>query len=304
MRIAFMGTPAFAACALQRLYDDGHEICCVFTQPDKPRDRGLKVACCPAKELAAARATPIVQPATLRDGKALGLLQSLKPQLIAVVAYGKLLPPDILDLPPLGCVNIHGSLLPKYRGAAPVQRAVLNGEAETGVTSMYMAPELDSGDIIMMKKTPVGPEETSGELFSRLGTLGAELLGETVAAIENGTAGRTKQNDAEATYAPPLTKDMSPIDWRKSAREIVNQVRGLNPWPVATACVGGVTLRVFCASATEGQRGAEPGTVVSAGQLGIELACHDGGVLIRELQAPGGRRMAAQDYLRGHPICR
>ena len=180
MRIAFMGTPAFAACALQRLYDDGHDVCCVFTQPDKPRDRGMKVACCPAKELAGAHGTLIVQPATLRDGQALELLRSLRPELIAVVAYGKLLPPEILDLPPLGCVNIHGSLLPKYRGSAPIQRAVLNGEAETGVTSMYMAPEMDTGDIILVKKTTIGPDETSGELFSRLGTLGAELLGETV----------------------------------------------------------------------------------------------------------------------------
>ena len=304
MRIAFMGTPAFAACSLQRLYDDGHDICCVFTQPDKPRDRGLKVVCCPAKELASSYATPVVQPETLRDGKALSLLCALRPELIAVVAYGKFLPPEILNLPAYGCVNIHGSILPKYRGAAPVQWAVLNGEAETGVTAQYMAPVMDAGDIIMVKKTPVAPDETSGELFSRLAVLGAELLGETISAIESGSAGRIKQNDEEATFAPPLTKDMSLIDWTKSAREIVNQVRGLNPWPVATAHIGGVTLKVFKAAISDGQSCPTPGALISAGPDGIKIACGDGAVVVSELQAPGGKRMKATDYLRGHPLCR
>jgi methionyl-tRNA formyltransferase len=303
MRIVFMGTPGFAEKSLRRLYEDGHDIAAVFTQPDKPQNRGMRLTAGPVKELALSRTTPVVQPATLRDGEALSLLRAFRPDLITVVAYGRLLPPAILDLPPCGCVNIHGSLLPKYRGAAPVQWAVLNGETETGVTSQYMAPEMDTGDIILVKKTPVGDEETAGELYERLGTLGAELLSETVAAIATGTASREKQNDADASYAPPLTKDMSPIDWKRNAREIVNQVRGLNPWPVATADIGGVMLRVFSAVKSDRPSDRRPGAPVSAGPDGIEIACGDGAVVIKELQASGGKRMSASDYLRGHPIC-
>lgn len=299
-----MGTPDFAEKSLRRLYVDGHDVAAVFTQPDKPKSRGLHLTMSPVKELALSRGTPVFQPATLRDGEALESLRLLRPELIAVVAYGRLLPPEILNLPPLGCVNIHGSLLPKYRGAAPVQHAVLNGEAETGVTSQYMVPRMDAGDIIMVKKTAVGPDETAGELYDRLGGLGAELLGETLHAIEAGSAGRVCQNELEATCAPPLHKDMSPIDWTGSAQKIVNQVRGLNPWPVATTDLDGVTVRVFRA-AVSGRRSVRvPGEIVSAGPDGIEIACSDGSVFIRELQAPGGRRMPAADYLRGHPICR
>ncbi|SHH50181.1 methionyl-tRNA formyltransferase [Sporobacter termitidis DSM 10068] len=303
MRIVFMGTPGFAAVSLRRLYEDGHDILAVFTQPDKPQGRGMKLACCPVKELALAHGTPVLQPTTLRDGETLYLLHALRPDVIAVVAYGRLLPEEILRLPPYGCINIHGSILPKYRGAAPIQRAVLNGETETGVTSMYMAPEMDAGDIIMIKKTPIGDDETSGELFERLSVLGAELLSETVAALENGTAARTKQNDGEATFAPPLTKELAPLDWTKRAREITAQVRGLNPWPVATACIGGAAFKVFKARGRECPSGKAPGTVISAEADGIEIACADGTVTILELQAPGGKRMAAADYLRGHPIC-
>ena len=303
MRLVFMGTPDFAEKSLRRLYEDSHEIAAVFTQPDKPRSRGMKLMSNPVKVLAQSRSTPVFQPATLRDGEALRLLESLKPDLIAVVAYGKLLPTEILNLPPCGCVNIHGSLLPKYRGAAPVQWAVLKGETETGVTAMHMAPEMDAGDIILIKKTPVGAEETAGELYERLGDLGAALLSETVSSIGKGAAARIAQNSADATYAPPLTKDMSPIDWTRSARDLVNQVRGLNPWPVATAELGGVSLKVFKASVADGQGFNKPGTLVSAGADGITVACGDGAVVLRELQAPGGKRMSASDYLRGHPIC-
>ncbi len=200
-------------------------------------------------------------------------------------------------------MNIHGSLLPKYRGAAPVQWAVLNGEAETGVTSMHMAEAMDAGDIIMTKKTAIGPGETAGELTDRLGGLGAELLGETVAALEAGTAPRVPQNDRDATYAPPLTKDMAPIDWTKTAREIVCQIRGLDPWPVATADINGVTFKIFKAAATARPAVGKPGALLGAGPDGIEIACADGTVVLTELQAPGGKRMPASDYLRGHPLC-
>lgn len=304
MKIVFMGTPEFAAVSLNQLYSDGYDICGVFTQPDKQQKRGMKLAASPVKELALRHQTPVYQPVTLRDGTALRQLRELNPDLIAVVAYGKILPPDILNLPLKGCVNIHGSILPKYRGSAPVQWAVLNGEKTTGVTSMYMDPEMDTGDIIMIKTTEIGETETAGELFERLSVLGAGLLSETIEAIEHGSAARSKQNNAEASYAPPLTKDMSPIVWTKKAREILCQIRGLNPWPVATTDIDGTVVKVFKAIASDGLSGLNPGSVVKAGQDGIEIACADGTVVIQELQAPNSRRMLAADYLRGHPICR
>ena len=303
MKIVFMGTPDFAVKSLERLYTDGCDIAAVFTQPDKPKNRGMKMVMSPVKELALEKGTRIYQPQSLKDGEALEILKSLSPDLIAVVAYGKLLPREILQLPKLGCVNIHGSILPKYRGSAPIQWAVLNGEHETGVTSMYMAEAMDAGDIIMIKKTKIGDDETSGALYDRLGGLGAGLLSETVSAIENGTAGRTKQNDDEATYAPPLRKDMSPIIWDKPSGAVICQIRGLNPWPAATAEIGGINFKVYKAVMTGNETKAKPGTLLNAGKDGIEIACSDGTVIIKELQAPGGKRMNASDYLRGHPLC-
>jgi len=303
MKIVFMGTPEFAAVSLKRLYDDGRDVAAVFTQPDKPRGRGMKLVPSPVKVLALEHGTPVHQPASLKDGDTLLQLRTLKPDLIVVVAYGKLLPPEILDLPPYGCVNIHGSLLPKYRGAAPIHHAVLNGETETGVTSMYMVPEMDAGDILLMKKTAIGEMETAGELSGRLAILGAELLSETLAAIESGTVKRVKQNGSEATFAPPLTKELSPIDWTRTGREIVNQVRGLNPWPAATAILCTIPFKIFRAEAKAEPSGLVPGAIVSAGRNGIEVACADGTVVIKQLQAPGGRQMDAAEYLRGHPLC-
>jgi methionyl-tRNA formyltransferase len=298
-----MGTPDFAARALERLYGAGHDVCCVFTQPDKPKNRGLKLTEGPVKELARGR-SPIYQPETLRGGEAENQLRGHAPELIAVVAYGKLLPPEILALPPRGCVNIHGSLLPKYRGAAPIQRAVINGETVTGVTSMYMAEELDAGDIIFAKATEIGETETSGALFDRLAALGAELLMETVDAIAAGTAPRTAQNvasapvcaargaaqsGADATFAPPLTRAEAELDWSKPTRELLNKIRGMNPWPVARATLGGVDFKIFSA--------------ISGAEEGLRIPCADGVITVTELQAPGGKRLAAADYLRGHPIC-
>ena len=304
MRIVYMGTPGFAVPPLERLHSDGHDIAAVFTQPDRPKNRGMKVAFPPVKEFALKHGIQVYQPGTLKDGEALELLRGLKCDLIAVVAYGKLLPREILELPPLGCVNIHGSILPKYRGAAPIQWAVLNGDKETGVTSMYMGEQLDAGDILLCKKTQIGEDETSGELHDRLSILGAELLSETVEAIANGTAVRIPQDHGEATFAPPLSKDMSPIDWAKPAREIKCKVCGLNPWPVATAQIQpGTVCKIFSVDIREQAHGTIPGEIVSAGAHGIDVACADGIVTIRELQAPGGKRMSAADYLRGNPIC-
>jgi methionyl-tRNA formyltransferase len=303
MRIVFMGTPDFAAASLKKLIERGFNVVGVFTQPDKPRNRGMKISYSPVKEVALSAGLPVFQPATLRDGKAAEQLRALNVDLIVVVAYGRILPDDILAMPTKGCINLHASLLPKYRGAAPIQWAILNGDKITGVTTMYVSSELDSGDIIYTAETEIGEFETSGELFERLRDLGAELLCKTVADIENGTAPRTPQDNSRATYVTPLTKSMSPIDWNKSPREIVKWICGLDPWPVATAELGGRLFRIFGAQYTQNRTDKAPGEIVAADNRGIEVACGGGRtLLITELQAPGGKRMSAADYLRGHPI--
>lgn len=304
MRIVFMGTPDFAAASLQKLLDEHFEVAGVFTQPDKPKNRGMKLMASPVKEIAERAGIPVFQPVKMRDGTALETLKSLAPELVVVVAYGRILPDELLSVPSLGTINIHGSLLPKYRGAAPIQWAVLNGDKTTGVTSMYLATELDSGDMIYKSETEVGEFETSGELFDRLKDIGAELLIKTVRAIEDRTAPRTPQNAADVTFAPQLTKEMSPIDWTKTPREIVKHVCGLNPWPVATTELGGAEFRVFGAAYMDTKTDKAPGTVVSANpKNGIEVACGGGEtLLITRLQAAGGKQMAAGDYLRGHPM--
>ena len=301
MRILFMGTPDFAAVSLKRLVEDGHELCGVFTQPDKPRNRN-KVTFSPVKEYALSHGLTVYQPTKLRDGTALELVRSLAPELIVVVAYGRILPKDILDVPPLGCVNVHASLLPKYRGAAPINWAILNGEETTGVSIMYMAKELDAGDVILQKETPIGPDEDAQALTVRLADLGAEALSEAVAAIGNGTAARTPQDESRQTYASMLTKEMSPIDWTRSAREIDCQVRGLIPWPCAACDLAGQRFKVYRTAPGE-QTGAAPGTVLSAGKQGIQVACGRGESLyLTEIQAEGGKRMSAAAYLLGHPL--
>lgn len=303
MRVVFMGTPDFAAASLKRLIDEKYDIVGVFTQPDKPRGRGMSVSFSPVKELAQANSIPVFQPEKMRDGTALEMASTLKPDVIVVVAYGRILPDDILAVPPLGCVNVHGSILPKYRGSAPIQWAVLNGDKETGVTTMYMASELDAGDIIYTQKTEIGEFETSGELFDRLMDMGAGLLVKTLVDIENGTAPRQKQNGAEASFTKQLDKSMCPIDWSRSPREIVKHIYGLRPWPVATAEIQGDTFKIFSAEYTDNTTEKCPGAVVSAGKRGIEFACGDGRTrMITELQAPGKKRMRAADFLLGHPI--
>lgn len=303
MRIVFMGTPDFAAASLQKLIDEKYDIAAVFTQPDKPRNRGMSLSFSPVKELALQNGLNVYQPTKLRDGSFTKLLRSLKPDVLVVVAYGRILPEDALSVPTYGAVNVHSSLLPKYRGAAPVQWAVLNGDTVTGVSTMYLAPEMDTGDVIFTEKTEIGEFETSGELFDRLMVMGAELLHKTLRAIENGTAPRSKQDESQASYVTMLDKSMSPIDWSRSPREIVKHICGLQPWPVATTEIGGLTFRIFKAEYTDTVTDKAPGTVVAADKRGIEIAC--GGahtLLITELQAPGKKRMRAADYLLGHPI--
>ena len=305
MRIVFMGTPEFAVPCLDALVAAGHEMVGVFSQPDRPVGRHQnRLQPTPVKQCALSHNIPVYQPEKLRDGTALILLKELAPELIVVAAYGRILPDDILALPPKGCINVHSSLLPKYRGAAPINWAVLNGDEVSGVTIMDMAHELDAGDIIRQVSTPVSRTETAQELYDRLAQLGGKLLVETVTAIADGTAQRTPQDPAEVTLAPMLSRELSPIDWTRTAAQIHDQVRGLLPWPVAsTDLFGGDKVKIFTTIETEDKTGKEPGTILRADKTGIDVACGGGTVLrITELQAPGSRRMAAADYLRGHPI--
>lgn len=302
MRILFMGTPDFAAESLRALYElPEAEIVGVFTQPDKPVGRKQLLEAPPVKKLALEHGTPVYQPVKMRDGTAMEIIRDLDPELIAVVAYGRILPDDMLAYPRYGAVNIHGSLLPKYRGAAPIQWSVINGDETVGVTAQYMAHDLDSGDIIAVRETRLDPDETAGELFERLAPMGAELLCDTVTAIKNGTAARTPQNEAEATFAPQLNKELAEIDWTKSAKAVVAHINGMNPWPVATAELAGQRFKIYKAEALD--RSGEAGRILNADKNGLVIAAGEGSVLIRELQAPGGKRMSATDYLRGHPIC-
>ena len=303
MRIVFMGTPDFAAASLDALLKNGYNIAGVFTQPDKAKGRGMEISFSPVKELALENEIPVFQPAKMRDGTALSILQNLKPDLIVVVAYGRILPDDILSVPPLGTINVHGSLLPRYRGAAPIQWSVLNGDEKTGVTTMYLSSAMDAGDIIFSEETEIGEYETSGELYDRLKKLGAELLIKTVREIEAGCAPRTPQDETQATYVSMLDKSLSPLDFTKPARAVVKWVCGLQPWPVASAELGGVVLKIYSARLTHRHTGAVPGSIVSTGKDGIEIACGDGEtVLLTEVQAPGKKRMPAEDYLRGHKL--
>lgn len=303
MRIVFMGTPDFASASLQKLIEEGFNVVGVFTQPDKPKGRGMEMSYSPVKQLALQHDLPVFQPVKMRDGQALEQINALAPDILVVVAYGRILPDEILAVPKYGAVNVHGSLLPKYRGAAPIQWSVLNGDKVTGVSTMYLASEMDTGDVIYTDSTEIGEYETSGELFDRLMKMGAKLLVKTLRDIDAGTAPRTPQNHSQATYVGQLDKSICPIDWNKTPREVLKHIYGLQPWPVATMELEGKTYRVFAADYTENHTDKPAGTVVSAGNSGLEIACADGTtLLIKELQAPGKKRMNAGDFLRGHKI--
>ena len=303
MRIVFMGTPDFASASLKKLIDEKFDVVGVFTQPDKPKGRGMELCASPVKELALENGLPVFQPVKMRDGTALAQIKALEPDILVVVAYGRILPDDILAVPKYGAINVHGSLLPKYRGAAPIQWAVLNGDKITGVTTMYLASEMDTGDIIYTAETEIGEYETSGELFDRLKDMGAELLVKTLRDIDAGTAPRAPQDHSKASYVTMLDKSICPIDWNKTPREVLKHIYGLQPWPVATMELEGKTVRVFAAKYTDWKTEKVPGAVVSTDKGGLEIACADGEtLLITELQAPGKKRMGAEDYLRGHQI--
>lgn len=305
MRIVFMGTPSFAVASLEALVRAGHQVAGAFSQPDKPVGRHQnKLQPTPVKECAQAHGIPVYQPEKLRDGTALAILRELNPELIVVAAYGRILPDDILALPPKGCINVHSSLLPKYRGSAPINWAILNGDSETGVTIQEMVHDLDAGDVILQRATPIGADENAADLYDRLALMGGEALVEAVARIEAGTAARTPQDHSKATQAPMLSRALSPIDWTRPAQAVHDQVRGLYPWPAAsTDVISGDTVKIYRSGLPGKPASVFPGVIVSADKQGIDIACGDGRVLrILELQAPGGKRMSAAAYLAGHPI--
>lgn len=299
MRIVFMGTPDFAVPSLQALIDAGHDVCAVYTQPDKPQGRKQILTAPPVKTLALEHDIPVFQPNTLKNEDEQARLRELAPEVIIVVAYGKLLPKAVLDIPPHGCINVHGSLLPRWRGAAPIQWAVIAGDEMAGVTTMQMAEGLDTGDMLLTYETKVGEKETAGELFDRLAQSGAELLTQTLVKLDEITP--RPQDDAQSCYAHMLDKQMAVIDWSKSAHEIDCLIRGLNPWPIALTTLSGERLKVFAAEKANGN--GEPGTVLEANpKKGLTVACGEGALKLTEIQLVGGKRMKATDFLRGHAI--
>lgn len=300
MRVVFMGTPDIAATCLKEILADGFDVVGVYTQPDRPKGRGMKLVASPVKEVALAHNLPVFQPEHFREDETVQQLKALQPDVVAVVAYGRILPQRVLDLAPKGFINIHASVLPQYRGSAPYQWAVLDGLTETGVTAMYLCREMDAGDMIDVAKTPIGPDETAGELLDRLAELGAKLLSKTLCRVEAGEATATPQDHTLATYAPMLDKSMCPIDWTKTAQQIHNQVRGLHPWPVATAELAGTKFKIHATAVLEGS--GKPGTIVGLSKTGLQVACGEGIIEVRSLQAEGGKRMSAPDYFRGHPL--
>ncbi len=300
MRVVFMGTPDIAATCLQKLIEDGFEVVGVFTQPDRPKGRGMKMVFSPVKELAIAHALPVFQPESFKLPEAVQQLKDLRPDVVAVVAYGRILPQAALDVPAKGCINIHASLLPQYRGSAPYQWAVLDGQKETGVSAQYMQLQMDAGDVIDVAKTPIGDNETAGQLLDRLAVLGAQLLSKTLGRLAEGPVAAEKQDESKVSFAPMLEKSMCPIDWSKTAQQVHDHVRGLHPWPVATATLGGTFFKIHETVLAEGA--GAPGQILGLTKTGLLVACGEGAVEIRSLQAEGGKRMAAPDYFRGHPL--
>ncbi|GFN24023.1 methionyl-tRNA formyltransferase [Thermanaeromonas sp. C210] len=305
--MVFMGTPQFAAVSLQALLDSSHRVVGVVTQPDRPRGRGRKMAFSPVKEKALEYGLPLLQPRDLKDPEFLAALGSWEPELTVVVAFGRLLPRAVLNLPPRGCINLHASLLPRYRGAAPIQRAIMGGEKVTGVTTIYMTEELDAGDIILQERVDIPPEMTAGELHDELAVVGARLLVRTVDLIAAGRAPRFPQEDGQATYAPPLKPEEEEIKWQERADKIVNLIRGMNPLPGAFTWREGRRLKIFGARVLEDEGessvGGRPGEVVAVRpREGFVVQAGQGQVLITAVQPPGKRIMTAVEYLRGYPL--
>ena len=296
-----MGTPDFAVASLAALADAGHEICAVVTQPDRPSGRGYKLAPPAVKTAALERGLQVFQPETLKNEALLPLLEQTRPDAVVVAAYGKLLPQYVLGFPPLGCINVHASLLPKYRGAAPINWAVINGERESGVTIMYMEKGLDTGDMLLAVRTPIADDDTAGTLHDRLAALGADALVHALALLEAGRITPVKQDDSLHTYAPMLARDDCRLDFRQSAKQVRDRIRGLAPFPGAFMTLDGRQIKVYEAQFAPG--GGEPGRVLYADkERGLVVACADGALRLDTLQPQGKRRMAAKEYLAGHPV--
>lgn len=301
MRVVFMGTPDIAATCLKKIIADGFEIVGCYTQPDRPKGRGMKMVYSPVKEVAIANNIPVFQPENFRSDEVVEEFRALKPDICAVVAYGRILPQRVLDIPTCGCVNIHASLLPQYRGSAPYQWAVLDGLKETGVSAQHMVLEMDAGDVIDVEKTPIGENDTAGEVLDRLAVLGAKLLSRVLSRAKCGDkCCGVPQCQEDVTFAPMLDKSMCPIDWNKTACQVHNHVRGLHPWPVATMELQGRKFKVHATRVVEGS--GKPGEILGLTKTGLKIACGEGAVEVIQLQAEGGKRMAAPDYFRGHPL--
>lgn len=298
MKIIYMGTPDFAVPALKALASSEHEVCAVFTQPDKPRGRKMILTPPDVKVCAQSLNIPVYQPESMKNGDALDIINQYNPDVIVVAAYGKILPKAVLDAPKFGCVNIHGSLLPKYRGAAPIQQSVLNGDKVTGITTMLMDIGLDTGDILLTEETEIGENETSGELFDRLAVLGGELILKTLSALEKGEITPQRQDESLATHTSKIDKSLCPIDFSKSAFEVHNKVRGLNPWPVATTKICGKNVKVYSTKLCP--KSGKSGEVLSTKPLIV--ACGEKSVEILELQPEGKKRMTADAFRAGHKL--
>lgn len=302
IRTVFMGTPEFALPTLQGLLDAGLPVVGVYTQPDRPSGRGKQLTPPPVKQLALEHHLPVFQPLKLRQPEVVAELQALSPELIVVIAYGQILPKSVLDIPRYGCINVHASLLPRYRGAAPINHAILAGETETGITTMYMDVGLDTGDMLVKRSTPIGADETAGQLHDRLAQLGRETMLETLERLCAGTLVREPQDDALTCYASMLKKEQGLIDWARPASELHNQVRGLDPWPGAYTFLAGEPLKLARTRVLPETAAAAPGTVVGADAGGVRIACGSGVLAVGELQLPGRRRLPAADFLRGCPL--
>ncbi|MDQ0285783.1 methionyl-tRNA formyltransferase [Desulfofundulus luciae] len=303
MRVVFMGTPGFAVPALKALVGAGYPVVGVVTQPDRPKGRGKKIQPSPVKQAALHMGLPVLQPVRVRDAAFVEQLKQLGPEVIVVAAFGQILPPSILHLPPRGCINIHASLLPRYRGAAPIHRAIMNGERETGVTIMLMDEGLDTGDILLQQAVVINEADNAGAIHDRLAQLGAELLLQTLNLLKQGRLHPRPQEDSLATYAPPLTREDEIIDWERPARDLYNQIRGLDPWPGARTWWGEKVLKVWRAGVKEeaAPKGALPGQVIAAGEE-LVVATGRGCLSLQEVQLQGGRRLPVAEFLRGHPL--
>ena len=293
MRIVFAGTPEFAAQHLEALLQAGHQVVAVYTQPDRPAGRGQKLMPSPVKQLALQHGLPVMQPATLRDAEAQHALAALQPDLMVVVAYGLILPQAVLDTPRLGCINSHASLLPRWRGAAPIQRAIEAGDSESGVTVMQMEAGLDTGPMLLKVRTPIGPSDTGGSLHDRLAALGAQAVVEAVARLQAGSLPGERQDDTLATYAHKLSKDEARLDWQRPAAELERLVRAFNPWPICHSSLAGDVLKVHAARLVPGQ--GEPGRILAAGKDGLTVACGTGALQLTRLQLPGGKPLDFAD---------